>query len=372
MNQSEYCPWCGTTVSREKFVEIENKIRSEEKNRLALLEKSLRQSLELERKEFENKLKVDADRRLIKANSDLVETQRKLANLESQLRSKIKQEIENDVTARFTKELAIQRQAFEKSAIDATAKMSSSFSTERQGYEQKIAQLQRQLSKRTTAETTVPSNQILDALRNYFTEDVFAKVRGLDTVVHQVFYKGNHCGSIVINLKVRDSWQSTFATNLRAEQIQTSAEHAILVTNAFPKDRKDVCIESEVIVCTPASLTSLVELLRKTMIRMHVQGLTTQDKDKKMSRIYDFISSETYRIRTIETTTLTNDLLDLDVKENKQHEKTWEKRGLLLMRLKGSLEQIDSEIFSILEDSIPKCSETDNPGEPSHVARRAA
>jgi hypothetical protein len=165
-----------------------------------------------------------------------------------------------------------------------------------------------------------------------------------------VFYKGIDCGSILFDLKVRDAWQTTFVANLRKQQVELASEHAILLTNAFPKGKKDVLVHGSVIVCTPACLAGMIEVLRNAMIRICIQGLSDRDRKAKVDQIYDYISSESYRLRSTEAASLTGELLGVDVQEAKQHQKVWQKRGGLLVRLKNTLSGIDADIASIIED----------------------
>src|SRR5712692_9931349 len=47
---NERCPWCGSAISHGKFVEIETRIRTEEKKGLAEAEAAMRQRLEAQAK----------------------------------------------------------------------------------------------------------------------------------------------------------------------------------------------------------------------------------------------------------------------------------------------------------------------------------
>ncbi len=87
------------------------------------------------------------------------------------------------------------------------------------------------------------------------------------------------------------------------------------------------------------------------MIKMCQQGLSLQDRGTKVARLYEFISSESYKQKRQESASLTTEMLNLDVAEANQHKKTWEKRGTLLTRLKNSLHDVDVEINGILEET---------------------
>src|SRR5262245_13851102 len=57
--QQEACPWCGQHISRAKFVQIEARIREEQKRQLEQAEEEMRTKLAAEREVIETKLKAD-------------------------------------------------------------------------------------------------------------------------------------------------------------------------------------------------------------------------------------------------------------------------------------------------------------------------
>src|SRR5438552_8073961 len=46
-------------------------------------------------------------------------------------------------------------------------------------------------------------------------------------------------------------WQNTFVSKLRRDQIEADAEYAILASNVFPSGKKEMCVESDVIIVSP-------------------------------------------------------------------------------------------------------------------------
>lgn len=68
-----------------------------------------------------------------------------------------------------------------------------------------------------------------------------------------------------------------------------------------------------------------------------------------MSRLYQFITSGGFQ-QTMETAAkLTGDILELDVKEQAQHQNIWKQRGLMATRLRNVVAEIDAKIATILE-----------------------
>jgi hypothetical protein len=117
----------------------------------------------------------------------------------------------------------------------------------------------------------------------------------------------------------------------------------------FPRGRKELCIESDVIVTNPGRAVALVELLRAAMIRLHVRGLSKNEREAKTGHLYRYITSEAYAQHQREAEKLTQDILDVDADEKRQHDNVWKKRGTLATRLKNVLRMIDTEIGAIVE-----------------------
>jgi hypothetical protein len=63
------------------------------------------------------------------------------------------------------------------------------------------------------------------------------------------------------------------------------------------------------------------------------------------------ITSERYAQRVSECSRLADDLLDLDVQEQKDHQNVWKKRGRMATKLKKLLADVDAEISEVLAGS---------------------
>lgn len=111
-----------------------------------------------------------------------------------------------------------------------------------------------------------------------------------------------------------------------------------------------MCIESDnVIVVSPARVRYVVTLLRRSMITVHVHGLSLTERATKMTKLYKLITSESYAQRFNELEKLTTDILDLDVQEKKSHDNVWRKRGVLAKRMDSMLREIDTEVAAVVE-----------------------
>jgi hypothetical protein len=129
------------------------------------------------------------------------------------------------------------------------------------------------------------------------------------------------------------------------------ADYAVLATTVFPSGKKELYIDGDtgVIVVNRARTVEIVGLLRQAMIRMHVLGLSQNERAEKRELLYKYITSEDYRQHLIEARRLTTEMLDLDADEKRTHDKVWEKRGRMATRLRNVVSEIDTEAGAIIE-----------------------
>lgn len=417
--ETSKCPWCGNTVPQAKFVEIEGRIRLEEKKKLAQVEASLKKQyeeqakLEVERetkrvtekerkaaeqwaKAQTSKLQAERDNAVQKAKASeakeavlkkqmaedaeravkkAVEAERKAAadrakEQTRQLQTErdgavkkaqaleereltLKKQLVAQAEKKLQEELVKERQILERDREQREKKLKAEFTREHEKTKNKVATLERQLQKKTPNELGDGAEiDLFEDLRSLFKSDHFSRVpkgeQGAD-IHHEVYHKGQLWGKIVYDSKNRQNWQAAYASKLRADQTAAGAAHAILSTNCFPTGKKELCIVNDVIAVSPARVVHIVELLRNSMVRMHVLNLSLQERSGKMAELYKLISSEAFNQSFREADKLTQDILDLDVKEVKAHEDVWKKRGYLTKRLKNVLTEVQTEISAIVE-----------------------
>ncbi len=400
MEATERCPWCDSVISRTRFLDIETRIRAEEEKKLSAREASIRETLqkkfaaeyEKQRLATEKKLQTETGKAIAKVETERDAFAKKLKDAEAretEVRKQAKEEgekaaakkveklaAERDETAKklkdaegretelrkelkaeaekaTAKELQKQREILEKDRDSALLKQRAAFSRDRDSLQKKVKTLERQLQNQTSNELGDGAEiDLYDALRAAFPDDRIKPVpkgqNGAD-IIHDVMHKGQRCGRILIDSKNRQAWQNGFVSKLRRDQIEAEADYAILASNVFPSGKKEMCVESDVIVISPARVAYIVELLRRWVIAMHLLGLSTKQKEDKKERLYKLITSDSYGRRLSEATRLTEKILDLDVDEQKAHSVVWRNRGILTKQLGTILRAIDTEVAAVVE-----------------------
>ncbi len=267
--------------------------------------------------------------------------------------AQIKKEAQEEATQKNQKELSNLRAILEKDRDDKLLGLQSEFNRERESLQRKAKLMEQQLQKKTANELGDGAEiDLYDDLRESFPDDKITRVQkgqaGAD-ILCEVLHRGQSCGRIIVDSKNRQAWQNQFVAKLRQDQVNANAEHAILASTVFPAGKKEMCIESDVIVVHPARVGHVVHILRQAMIAMYVQGLSIKDRAGKMARLYSFITSESYSRKFSEAGKLTQEILDLDVEEKKGHDNVWKKRGSLAKRVSYVLREIETEVTAVIE-----------------------
>lgn len=294
-DRAERCPWCGSKISHEKFLRIQESIREEERRKLAAAVGLVKTELEKQRK----------------------------------------------------KELAEVRQILQKDRETALAKREAEFAREREALQKKIVDISRRVGK--GGELADGSDlDVYDELRGAFPEDQLVR-RGSGNLLLDVQYKKKSAGKLLIAAKPRAAWQQAFVTKLRQEQTETDADHAILATAVFPAGKKELFVDAGVIVVAPARVRAIVEVLRKALVAMHVAKLTDAERADKLNKLFKFMTSPAFKSKLAEASELTSEALQIDVDEKRAHDLVWRKRGTVLTRIRQVLRDIDTDVSAIVE-----------------------
>ena len=296
MARDERCPWCGSKISHDKFLEIQTAIREEEQRKLAAAVDIVKAQLVKERK----------------------------------------------------KEIAEMRLILQKDRDTALAKREAEFARERDALQKKIVDISRRVAKGGGEVADGGEINLYDELRAAFPDDALSR-RSEGNLLLDVRYKGKSAGKLLIGSKPRASWQQAFLTRLREEQSEAGADHAILATTAFPAGKKELFVDSGVIVVAPARVRAIVEVLRKALISMHVAKLSDAERSDKLNKLFRFITSATFKRKLAEASDLTSEALQIDVDEKRSHDLVWRKRGTVLTRIRQVLRDIDADVSAIVE-----------------------
>jgi hypothetical protein len=172
-------------------------------------------------------------------------------------------------------------------------------------------------------------------------------VNGAD-VIQEVVHNGKVCGKIIFDAKNRDAWQNAFATKLKADKLAQGADHAVLSSNKFPKDKSQIHCQDGVIIANPMRVLALVEILRDQLVRMHELRVSNEERGSKTVELYAFITSEPFKQLVEQVEAQAGKMLELDAREQEAHRRVWDQRNKLIRAVQRAKSDLSFEIDRII------------------------
>jgi hypothetical protein len=373
----ESCPWCGQSIPHEKLDEIRERIQTNERAQTRAIERRLEDEFKTKLEEATtqhaasiaemNKAKAAAIKQA-EANAAKsiaaaeAEFERRRAE-EVQLAADAKKaaeanlaEVEAQREQQLRARLDEQREALAQHHLKELNGEKARAFADRQKLEQELAKMQRQLQQKSANELGEGAEiDLFERLKAEFPGDEIVRIKhgepGAD-IQHTVREAGRVCSVIVYDSKNRVAWRNTYVTKLHSDQIAAKADVSILASSVFPAGVRQLHAQDGVVIANPARVIALVSILRRQLIHIATLRLSDQARVEKMDALYDYITSERCSQLFSQAETLTQDLLDLDVKEKRTHDTTWEKRGRLINSVVQTQATLQAEIDRIVTTPV--------------------
>jgi hypothetical protein len=283
---------------------------------------------------------AEKDKALTEAQTKSAEAEGKLAQLSEQHELALKQQLD------------AQRDILEKSKDDAVNAANAKAFEETQKLQNQVNDLKRTLDKKTADELGEGAEiDLYEALKAEFPGDRIERIckgtAGGD-VHHVVLHNGRECGTIIYDSKNHKRFLNDHVTKLAQDQLAARAEHAILSTHKFPQGTRQLHMQDGVLLANPARVVAVVTLIRQHMLQTHTLRMSSAERENKTAALYDFITSERCTQLLGRVDTLTDDLLEQQVKEKKWHEAAWKKEGEAIRSIQKAKAELSNEICSII------------------------
>jgi hypothetical protein len=239
--------------------------------------------------------------------------------------------IEANVEAILKERLDAQAEAAAKAQDVAISAVTVKHFAEVQRLLEKNREMERLLEKKTANELGEAGEvDLFDLLLTEFPADQIGRVgKGVNgpDIVHRVFSGGAFTGrSIVYDSKNHKAFQSKWLPKLRRDQTDYGADHAVLVSTAFPPGKSQLMVENGVIVCSPARAAAIAHMLRRAILQTHALGLSNADRDEKTAQLYDLLTSDRATERWERMSAATTDLVEIETADESHQRRTRDKR----------------------------------------------
>lgn len=370
----ERCPLCKQILPQDLTLEhVEERLREKEQQaakaqeqrlraqfaqemniRIENAKKDAKQQAEKEATEREKHIRQEARTKALeefKASIAKVQEDKKAA--EERL-AKMKAEQEVQTSHAVQKALQDQRESLERDKTKEIQKIEAKRFEDNQKLQTHIAYLQRRLEQKSANDLGEGAEiDLYEALREQFDGDDIKRIKkgqsGAD-ILHKIVHNGQVCGSIIYDSKNRRQWRRSFIEKLKKDQLDAKADHAILTTSAFPAGVRQLQASDDVIILNPAWAVELVRIIRDHIVQTHRLRLSAVEREKKTEALYEFITSERCHQLMARHDAITDDLLDLEVKEKSAHDAMWKRRGELLRSVQKLHSDYMGAIDRIIED----------------------
>ena len=369
------CPSCGTAIDvqdilahqleaeikqkyqhqlaseRERYVQEQAKLQQErdaferkKKQENELFQQRLDNKLREERKAIEDRLKSKLEveqaeqfkalqQELNDKSEQIKDLNRAKADIERLKREKdeLKEAVELDLQRKMNEQLLAERERIKK--------------LEEEKNELKLRELQKQLDdqKKLTEEMKRKQEQgsmqlqgevqelaIEEWLSAQFPldniEEVKKGARGGDCIQVVNTHSRVGCGKIYYESKRTKDFQPSWIEKFKADMREKGADVGVLVTDAMPAGFERMGIKDGVWVCSYEEFKGLCAVLRETVIQIGLAVASQENKGDKMHMLYDFLTSNTFRMQVeaiVEGfSSMKNDL----EKEKRAMQRIWKER----------------------------------------------
>ena len=347
------CPMCEQPIGQEIGRRIEARLR--EQRELMLRQARAEAAPAVEQAAAAARLEARQAAAMLEAR--LKEFQAKLAH-EQQARLSVQEEmakLRNEQQAVIDARIADMREGLQQQKHELQREKETAVLAEKAKVlklQAELQDMQRKLEGKSAHELGEGSElDLYDELRRAFEFDRIHRVpkgvNGAD-VIHEVVNNGKVCGKIIYDAKNRDAWQNAFASKLKADKLAQGADHAILSSNKFPKDKSQIHCQDNIIIANPMRVLAIVEILRDQLIRMHELRVSNEERGSKTVELYAFITSEPFKQLVEQVEAQARKMLELDSREQEAHRRVWDQRNKLIRAVQRAKSDLAFEIDRII------------------------
>jgi hypothetical protein len=347
MNSLIKCPSCNFEIEISEAIrkEIEEQVLSSEKQKHEEdLVKTKKETEQKMKQEFEEKMKLEmADFKKATEEKDkkLDEYREKELELREQKREleESKKEMEVQLQRRMEEERKKVEEEVFKRADEEYRFKDKEKDKKIQDAEKQILELQRRIqqgSQQTQGE--VLELDLEETLRISFPLDLIEPVgkgvRGADVRQTVRSQSGIVCGIILWESKRTKAWSDEWTTKLKEDLRAEVANIPIIVSETLPKEAENgMGIRDGVWVVSFSLLIPLAVLLRKNLLEVAYQKVTSGDKSRKADLVYEYVTGHEFRQQLEALVEVYQQMQEEINKERAIFEKVWKVREAQVKRL---------------------------------------
>jgi len=279
---------------------IDKKVNDGIKQKESDLKKQIKADVEEEQSDALKSLREDLDEKSSKIkelNKTTVEFE-KLKREKDELEESIKAQSEKDLNQKIIEERAkIRKEEADKNELKL--KEIEKRLQDQTKLTDEMRRKQEQGSMQTQGE--VQELAIEEWLAKKFPLDTIQEIkkgeRGADCLQIIHTHANQNCGSIYYESKRTKSFQPSWIEKFKADIREKNANIGILVTEVMPSDMDRMGLKEGIWICSFDEFKALCEVLRESVIQISGAIATQENKGEKMGMLYDFLTSNEFRLQ---------------------------------------------------------------------------
>jgi hypothetical protein len=221
--------------------------------------------------------------------------------------------------------------------------------------EQGSMQLQGEVQE-LAIEEWLMSNFPLDSI-----EEIKKGARGGDCIQTVNTRSRQNCGTIYYESKRTKDFQASWIEKFKGDIREKSANIGVLVTEVLPSDMDRIGLKEGIWICTYEEFKGLSKVLRESLIQISNALVTQENKTDKMSLLYDFLTSNTFRMQ-IEAIVEGFTQMQADLESEKRAmQRIWKMREKQLEKVITNTIDMHGSIKGIAGNAIQEIKQLDMP-----------
>lgn len=178
--------------------------------------------------------------------------------------------------------------------------------------------------------------------------------KGAD-IIHEVYdATGLICGKIYYESKRTKRFSNSWIEKFKEDNSKIKADICILVTQSLPDGLEKVGQKEGVWICTYQDIKWLSLVLRDALLRLHSSAMTQTNRGEKMQMLYDYLTSNEFKINFEAIVKGYKSLHDSYNDERLKMQALWKEREKQLEKILLNMVEFYGSIKGIASGSIPE------------------
>ena len=326
--QTYKCPFCESNISKEQYNKVIQENELLKKKAKELEEKIIQ--LETEKTKLQERIKKAVNEEKAKAQKKIIQLEAEKTKLQSKIKDAVNKEKINVQKLQLEiKKLKDEKAKFKEQIKDVRRK-------EKQNYAEKLERDSRIIEKLRKENELLKKgmsaqdmgfefeNKMHEWLKIKFDKDYVEKTGKKGDSLIRVKNNGKEVGIILIECKKKDTITKADFDEVKRHKLESKANVGVLVTNGYlgKKTKMDGFRNiGGVLVIRPHSALEFIELLREHIVEIDHLKISGEEKNKEMTRLWEFIHSPAFESQMNSILQNVNKLKELDATEYKILEK---------------------------------------------------